>query len=171
MFDYNYYPLINKLTRITIDKCSSMDHILTNVIGAQINSAILAHEIADHLPIIQVSSIGTPLLKTENREWCFSELNLKRFYGMVKTKDFKEVYDMSNPDDSFKKFLREINPLLVSCFKRKKDKEKIFNVVYGTIVNYYFSRAKRTDSIKLISKRKLQSPKINIINLEIIIST
>ena len=120
MFDYNYYPLINKLTRITIDKCSSMDHILTNVIEAQINSAILAHEIADHLPIIQVSSIGTLLLKMENREWCFSELNLKRFYGMVKTKDFKEEYDMSNPDDSFKKFLREINPLLVSCFKRKK---------------------------------------------------
>ena len=68
MFDYIYYPLINKPTRITKDKCSSIDHIWTNVIGAQINSAILAHEIADHLPIIQVSSIGTPLLKTENKE-------------------------------------------------------------------------------------------------------
>ena len=90
---------------------------------------------------------------------------------MLKTKDFEEVYDMPNPDDSFKEFLREINPLLVSCFKKKKDKEKIFNVVYGTIVNCYFSRAKRTDSTKSISKRKLQSPKINIINLEIIIST
>ena len=124
MFDYNYYPLINKPTRITKNKCSSIDHIWTNVIGAQINSAILAHEIADHLPIIQVSSIGTPVLKTENKEWCFSELNLKRFYEMLKTKNFEEVYDMPNPDDSFKEFLREINPLLVSCFKRKKRQRK-----------------------------------------------
>ena len=68
MFDYNYYPLINKPTRITKNKCSFIDHIWTNVIGAQINSAILAHEIADHLPIIQVPSIGAPLLKTENKE-------------------------------------------------------------------------------------------------------
>ena len=124
MFDYNYYPLINKPTRITKDKCSSIDHIWTNVIGAQINSAILAHEIADHLLIIHVSSIGTPLLKTENEEWYFSELNLKKFYEMLKTKDFEEVYDMPNPDDSFKEFLREINPLLVSCFKRKKRQRK-----------------------------------------------
>ena len=50
IFDYNYYPLINKPTRLTKDKCSSIDHIWTNVIGAQTNSAILAHEIADHFP-------------------------------------------------------------------------------------------------------------------------
>ena len=124
MFHYNYYPLINKPTHITKDKCSSINHIWTNVIRAQINSAILAHEIADHFPIIQVSSIGTPLLKTENREWCFRELNLKRFYEMLKTKDFEEVYDMPNPDNSFKEFLREINPLLVCCFERKKRQRK-----------------------------------------------
>ena len=110
MFDYNHYPLINKPTRITKNKCSSIDHIWTNVIVTHINSAILAHEIADHLPITQVSSIGTPLLKTENRECCFSELNLKRFYEILKTKDFGEVYNMLNHDDSFKEFLREINP-------------------------------------------------------------
>ena len=125
MFDYNYYPLINKPTRITKGKCSSIDHIWTNVIGTQTNSAILAHEIADHLPIIQVSSIGTPLLKTENREWFFSELNLKSFNEMLKTKDFEEVYNMPNPDDSFKEFLRQINSLLISCIiKRKKRQRK-----------------------------------------------
>ena len=124
MFDYNYYPLINKATRTTKGKCSSIDHIRTNVIGAQINRAILAHKIADHLPIFQVSSIGTPLLKTENKKCCFSEPNLKRFYEMLQTKDFEEVYDMLSPDDSFKEFFREINPPLVSCFKRKKRQRK-----------------------------------------------
>ena len=60
MFDYNFYPLINKPTRIVKDKFSAIDHIGTNVTGAQIKSAILTHEIADHLPVIQVSNIGTP---------------------------------------------------------------------------------------------------------------
>ena len=36
MFDYNFYPLINKPTRIVKDKFSAIDHIWTNVTGAQI---------------------------------------------------------------------------------------------------------------------------------------
>ena len=52
MFDYNFYPLVYKPTRITKDRCSCIDHILTNMIGSQIKSAIVAHEISDHLPVI-----------------------------------------------------------------------------------------------------------------------
>ena len=49
---------------------------------------------------------------------------LKRFYEMPKTKDFGEEYYVPNRGDSVKEFLREINPLLVSCFKRKKRQRK-----------------------------------------------
>ena len=42
MFDFNLYPLVNKPTRITKDRCSCIDHILTNMIGSQIKSAIVA---------------------------------------------------------------------------------------------------------------------------------
>ena len=52
MFDYNFYPLINKPTLITKDKCSSIDQIWTNITGAEIKSAIVAHEISNHLPAI-----------------------------------------------------------------------------------------------------------------------
>ena len=115
MFDYNYCPLINKPTRISKDKCSAIDHIWTNVIGTQIRSAILAHEVVDHLPVIQVSNIGTTLLKPENREWCFSQLNRQKFYRELEAKDFEETYSLSDPDDSFKLFLGKINPSLVNC--------------------------------------------------------
>ena len=91
MFDYNFYPLINKPTRIVKDKFSAIDHIWTNVTGAQIKSAILAHEIADHFPVIQVSNIGTPLLKSENRKWNFSQPNLQKFCQMLEATDFGEV--------------------------------------------------------------------------------
>ena len=68
MFDYNLYSLIYKPTHITKDKCSCIDHILTNMIGSQIKSAIVAHEISDHPHAIQASNVGIPLLKYENNE-------------------------------------------------------------------------------------------------------
>ena len=90
---------------------------------------------------------------------------------MLEATDFGEVYNMSDPDDSFKVFLREINPMLVDCFKRKKVQKEIFNVVYGITVSCHFSLEKKTDCTKSILKRKLQARKKNIINLEIYIST
>ena len=92
MFDYNFYPLVNKPTRITKNRCSCIDHILTNMIGSQIKSAIVAHEISDHLPVIQVSNVGIPLLKYENNEWRFSQPNLRKFYPSQETKTFEDVY-------------------------------------------------------------------------------
>ena len=89
MFDYNFYPLVNKPTRITKDRCSCIDHILTNMIGSQIKSAIVAHEISDHLPVIQVSNVGIPLLKYENNEGCFSQPNLANFTNFWKQKPLK----------------------------------------------------------------------------------
>ena len=93
MFDYNFYPLINKPTRIVKDKFSAIGNIWTNVTGAQIKSATLAHKIADHLPVIQVSNIGTPLLESKSREWNFSKPNLQKFYQMLEATGFGEVYN------------------------------------------------------------------------------
>ena len=41
MFSNNFYPLINKPTRVTTSRCSAIDHIWTNITGARIQSAIL----------------------------------------------------------------------------------------------------------------------------------
>ena len=79
MFDNNFYPLINKPTRVTTTRCSAIDHVWTNITGARIRSAILTHEIADHLPIMQVSNIGEPLLKIENKGWTITTKNLQSF--------------------------------------------------------------------------------------------
>ena len=92
MFDYNFFPLVNKPTRIAKDRCSCIDHISTNMIRSQIKSAIVAHKISDHLPLIQVSNVGIPLLKYENNEWCFSQLNLRKFYQSLETKTSEDVY-------------------------------------------------------------------------------
>ena len=61
MFDYNFYPLVNKPTRITEGRCSCIDHILTNMIGSQIKSAIVAHEISDRHRWAQLTQKLAPL--------------------------------------------------------------------------------------------------------------
>ena len=58
MFNYNFYPLINKPTRITDSSSSAIDHIWTNLSNTSIKSGIIAHCVADHLTVIQVSIIG-----------------------------------------------------------------------------------------------------------------
>ena len=55
MFNYNVYPPINKPTRITDSSSSAIDHIWTNVLNTSVKSGIIAHCVADHLPVIQVS--------------------------------------------------------------------------------------------------------------------
>ena len=73
---------------------------------------------------------------------------------MLETKDFEEVHNMYNPDDCFKAFMRDINPLLISCFNSKKKPSKMVNAVRGMIMNYYFFLAKKIGFIKLMFKRK-----------------
>ena len=58
MFSFNYYPLINKPTRITEKSSSTIDHIWTNFTNTKISSGIIVHPVADHLPIFQTSIIG-----------------------------------------------------------------------------------------------------------------
>ena len=55
MFNSNFYPLINKPTRITGSSASTINHIWTNVTNTRINSGIITHCVADHLPVKQVS--------------------------------------------------------------------------------------------------------------------
>ena len=51
MFNSNFYPLINKPTRITSSSASTIDHIWTNVTNTCINSGIITHCVTDHLII------------------------------------------------------------------------------------------------------------------------
>ena len=48
MFSFNYYPLINKPTRITENKNSAIDHIWTNITNTKISSGIITYSLADH---------------------------------------------------------------------------------------------------------------------------
>ena len=72
MFNYNFYPLINKPTRITDSSSSAIDHIWTNVSNTSIKSGIIAHCAADHLPVIQVSNLGKIKTNSVSKVRCYA---------------------------------------------------------------------------------------------------
>ena len=49
MYDYSFYPIINKPTRITQSSSTCIDHIWTNIHDKSSSSAIITHKIADQL--------------------------------------------------------------------------------------------------------------------------
>ena len=69
MFSYFYYPIINHPTRITDNTASCIGHIWTNVKDRQITSGIFTDEIADHLPIFQVTDFGEISEKEEAKSF------------------------------------------------------------------------------------------------------
>ena len=60
MFEYSFYSLINRPTRITTSSATCLDHIWTNIYQNDYKSLILCDLIADHLPTMVVSSWGKP---------------------------------------------------------------------------------------------------------------
>ena len=67
MFSYYYYPLINHPTRITDTSATCIDHIWTNIKDRHITSGIFTDEIADHLPVFQVSDLGDISVKESTK--------------------------------------------------------------------------------------------------------
>ena len=101
MFNYNFYPLIN-IPEITDSSSSTIDHTWTNVSNTSIKSIIIAHCVADHLPVILVSNLGK--IKTNlvsNVRW-YALSNLRKFNASSENVDPCNVENQDNPDNCFK---------------------------------------------------------------------
>ena len=101
MFNYNFYPLINKPTRITDSSSSAVDHIWTNVSNISIKSGIIAHCVADHLPVIQVSNLRKIKTNPVPNVRCYALSNLRKFRAYLENADLCNVENQNNPDKLF----------------------------------------------------------------------
>ena len=124
MFSFNYYPLINKSTRITEKSSSTIDHIWTNFIKTKISSCIIVHPAADHLPIFETSVIGELSPFQNNVMQCFSPQYLLQFQRSVEQVDFTTVFQESDPDQSYAQFHNLINDKVKNCFTLKCSKNR-----------------------------------------------
>ena len=108
MFNNMFYPLINCPTRISDTSATTLDHIWTNITCTNIKSGILAHNISDHLPVIQVSELGKVKTITPMNNLCFSPSNLSHFRSSLETADFNNVVTCSDLDSAYHNFQNTI---------------------------------------------------------------
>ena len=131
MLEYNFYPLINKPTRVSNSSCTAIDHIWCNLTNAFINSAIITHEISDHLPIMQVSKVSEPLLKMKsNAGRSYTVNNLKKFSESISKIDWSNLYTISDTDKSFQFFQNKIDHFAEHSFKQKQMKNIEFKCAW-----------------------------------------
>ena len=112
--NYNFYPLINKPTRITDSSSSAIDRIWTNVSNTSIESGIIAHCIVDHLPVIQVSNLGKIKTNPVPNVRCYALSNLRKFRASLENADLCNVENQDNPDYCFK----NLHDLLIEEFEK-----------------------------------------------------
>ena len=91
MFNYNFYPLINKPTRITDPHSSTIDHIWTNIMVTHITSGIIVHCVADHLPVLQVCKFGKLKICSVPKTRSFALCNIQKFKSSLETADVSNI--------------------------------------------------------------------------------
>ena len=119
MFTYKYYPLINKPTRITATSSTAIDHIWTNITNTKIDSAIIVHDIADHFPIIQTSSLGELLFQKQYSARCYTQVHLQRFKTALEQVDLTPVFNKIDLDESCTSFNDLLHTQFNECFPLK----------------------------------------------------
>ena len=85
LYSYNVYPLISKLTRVTANSATLIDHILTNNFDVQCKhkQGILCNSITDHYAVFHITN-GSGTVAEQ------SEFILKRDYRYNNILKFKE---------------------------------------------------------------------------------
>ena len=113
MFNNNFFPLINRPTRLTNNCASSIDHISTNI-----TSGILVHNsVSDHFLIFQICETGKSRQSCPVKNLFFSASNLINFQASLENIDYSNVATFSDPDLDFQNlqniFLNKFNQIKV----------------------------------------------------------
>ena len=100
MFRFNFYPLINKPTRLGETSSTAIDHIWTNITNTKVKSGIIVHNIADHFPVVQCSALGDPILQKQHASRYFTLNSLEKFHLTLKKVDLSPVLQELDLDKS-----------------------------------------------------------------------
>ena len=113
MFNNNFFPLINRPTRLTNNCASTIDHIWTNTTCVNLISGILVHSVSDYFPIFQISKTGKLRQSCPVKNLFFSVSNLINFQASLENIDYSNVATFSDPNLAFQNlqniFLNKFN--------------------------------------------------------------
>ena len=158
MYDYSFYLIINKPTRITQNLNSCIDHIWTNIHNKIIKSAIITHKIADHLPVIQSTEISKhksiiPAVRN------FSQNNISSFNKALSEINATETINSTNADNAMEILIQKYSYLLNKHFSFFEKQSK--NVSNCWFTNYLNKLLKKKDRLhkRYIKNKSLANKK------------
>ena len=123
MFNFKFYPLINKPSRISDTSSTAIDHIWTNITGSTINSAILVHNIADHFPVYQNCNLGDLVHQKQHFSRFFSLRSLQKFHAILEQVDVSPVFEEYDVDKSNALFKNLLDSEFEKCFPIKQSRK------------------------------------------------
>ena len=111
------YPTVNKLTRITTNSVTLIDHIWTDISHCKIYSEILVDCITDHLPILQSVQLKSPLVKnTMTAKRPISSSNISKFVKKLETHNFSGIFAFTDVNSAYEKFIQQFCTIFNECF-------------------------------------------------------
>ena len=128
LFQKNFIPVINKLTRVSRNNATIIDHINTNhFLNNDMHSGIIAADISDYFPIFLISkdlmleSSNEPIHVTKREINYKSIVYSKTLLSIV---DWKHVLSENSPNNAYNEFIRIFLGLYNETFPKQKIKVK-----------------------------------------------
>lgn len=128
LFSYCFMPLINNPTRITSHSATLIDNIFVNdpSIMQQLLSGILFSDISDHLPIFTIhhnkSHMTVTNVKVIRRD--INPRTLSKFHSELNNCRWDDVYQSSDPNVAYDRFLDKYNNIYNTNFPLKEISKK-----------------------------------------------
>ena len=116
---YGFFPKIDRATRITNTTATLIDNIITNVHDHDLSSGIWIAAIADHLPVFIMLPHPVCRRQPKNRieqKRIYSTQNFENFRISFLQTDWSAVYDASNTNEKYSRFLGILNRIHNDCF-------------------------------------------------------
>ena len=104
---YGIHPLIIKPTRITLESCTLIDNIFTNI-NDELNSGIIINDISDHLPIYTVYPKGYyngTVEKSKQFKRVTNLENLNKFKMLLSNYNWESVLQSDDVDSAYNEFI------------------------------------------------------------------
>ena len=107
LYSLGMYPLIDRPSRIAYGSATLIDNIFTNDMQQDHMSGLLIDDISDHLPVFSFRKC----VLNRNPEKKFvlirknDETAINTFYRALQEKNWNEIYDMSDANESYNNFL------------------------------------------------------------------
>ena len=163
MQDYDAVQLINKVTRISGNSKSAIDHIISNLKPFEINATgVINDSISDHYPtFIFLNECKNGQLNETKIQRCFSQENKQKFTTNLNSIQWTETLQLEDPNEAAINFSNLFNDLFELHFPKREMK---FNLKKNA-QNAFMTKGlliSRGTKMKLDRKAKLRPSLVNI---------